>query len=279
MSIAGKSLRIGLLGLGIALAAGSALAQTEFQPQVGQAGKDVIWVPTPLEVVDSMLSMAKTTPQDFVVDLGSGDGRTVIRAAKKFGARAMGVEFNPDMVSLSNRAAQKEGVTDKAKFVNGDIFQVDFSQATVVTMYLLPDLNVKLRPKILDMKPGTRVASHQFTMGDWQADEVSYIDGRQALLWIVPAKVAGNWRLQAGSGEEQTLGLKQNFQTVEGTLRSQARELLLTATLLRGDQIGFSVLDGGARRDYRGRVSGNTMEGTMISGSGAEVKWRAIRRD
>jgi len=226
-----------------------------------------------------MLTMAQTTANDFVIDLGSGDGRTVIQAAKKYGARALGIEYNPDMVALSNRAAQKEGVADKVKFIKADIFETDFSQATVITMYLLPDLNLKLRPKILDMKPGTRVASHQFTMGDWQPDETAHVDNRQALFWIVPAKVAGTWRLHAnGAGQDVDLALKQTFQVIEGSLKSPTRELPLTATNLRGGQIGFSVIEGSVRRDYHGRVSGNTMEGTMRTGNGAEVKWRATRR-
>ena len=278
-----KWLGIGLLALGIALAAGPAVAQQraqgEFEPQVGQAGKDVIWVPTPIEVIDSMLGMARATSRDFVMDLGSGDGRTVIRAAKKFGARAMGVEYNPDMVALSNRAAQKEGVADKVKFVNADIFETDFSQGTIVTMYLLPDLNLKLRPKILDMKPGTRVASHQFTMGDWQPDETNHVDNRQVLFWIVPAKVNGTWRLHVdGAKDDVDLAFKQSFQFIQGTVKSPTRELPLVATNLRGDQIGFSVYDGSARRDYTGRVSGDSIEGTVRSGSGADVKWRAMRR-
>lgn len=282
MTMRRKLLGVALLALGIAMAAGSASAQpraAEFEPQVGQAGKDVIWVPTPLEVIDKMLTMAQITANDFVIDLGSGDGRTVIRAAKKYGARALGIEYNPDMVALSNRAAQKEGVADKVKFIKADIFETDYSQATIITLYLLPDLNLKLRPKILDMKPGTRVASHQFTMGDWQPDETAHVDNRQALFWIVPAKVAGTWRLHAnGAGPDVDLALKQTFQVMEGSLKSPTRELPLTATHLRGNQIGFSVIEGNARRDYRGRVSGNTMEGTLRSGNGPEVKWQATRK-
>src|SRR5688572_4257962 len=169
-------------------------ASQDYQPQVGQEGKDVIWVPTPQSLVERMLQMAGTKSTDYVVDLGSGDGRTVITAAKKFGARALGVEYNADMVALAKRAAEKEGVADKAQFVNGDIFQTDFSKATVLTMYLLPSLNLKLRPTILNMKPGTRVVSHAFTMDDWEADQVDSSEGRTAYLWIVPAKVAGTWK-------------------------------------------------------------------------------------
>ena len=182
----------------VALLVPFAASAQKFEPQVGQAGKDVIWVPTPEEVVERMLTMAQVGPNDFVMDLGSGDGRTVIMAAKKFGARALGIEYNPDMVKLSQDNAQKAGVTERAQFRRADIFATDFSQATVITLYLLPALNMKLRPTILSMKPGTRVASHSFTMEDWEADEISTMDGRRAYFWIVPANVMGSWALDAG---------------------------------------------------------------------------------
>ena len=173
-------------------------AHKEYEPKPFQEGKDVVWLPTPQALVDKMLDMAKVTPNDYVIDLGSGDGRTVITAAKKFGARAMGIEYNPDMVELSKRNAAKEGVSGKANFIKADIFESDFSQATVITMYLLPQLNVKLRPKILDLKPGTRIVSHAFTMEEWTADQTDSFEGRTAYLWIVPAKVEGTWRLPQG---------------------------------------------------------------------------------
>ena len=205
-----------VLALAFALAATPAAAQQqgdkEFTPQVGQAGKDVIWVPTPPELVEKMLQMARITPNDFVIDLGSGDGRIAIAAAKKFGARSMGVEYNPDMVALSNREAQRQGVADKVKFVKADIFETDFSQATVLTLYLLPSLNLKLRPTILNMKPGTRVVSHAFSMDDWQPDQVESVEGRTAYLWIVPARVEGTWRWGSARGYE--LVLRQHFQNI-----------------------------------------------------------------
>ena len=168
-------------------------AKQEYQPQVGQQGKDVVWVPTPQALVDRMLDMGKVTAKDYVIDLGSGDGRTVITAAKR-GAKALGIEYNPDMVELSKRNAAKEGVTDKASFVKADLFESDFSQATVITMFLLPDINLKLRPKILGLKPGTRIVSNSFDMGEWKPDEtVNVTEGCTnwctAYLWIVPAKV------------------------------------------------------------------------------------------
>ena len=260
---------------------GAATAQsTEFTPQVGQEGKDVIWVPTPQALVEKMLDMAKLTAQDIHYDLGSGDGRTVITAAKR-GAQAVGVEFNPDMVALSERTAAKEGVSAKAKFINGDIFQTDFSHATVVTLYLLPSLNVKLRPTILKMKPGTRVVSHAFTMDEWQPDQTENVEGRTAYLWIVPAPVEGAWRWNGyGSGpKEYQVRLRQQFQKVEGEVELDGRPGQLRDVKLRGDEISFTVLDAsGTRRDFSGRVTGNSMQGLMkpLGGAG-EAKWSATR--
>ena len=245
-------------------------AAAEFQPQVGQEGKDVIWVPTAQALVDKMLDMAKVTPKDYVIDLGSGDGRTVITAAKR-GARAMGIEYNPDMVELSKRNAAKERVSDKATFVKADLFESDFSQATVITMFLLPDINLKLRPKILDMKPGTRIVSNSFDMGDWADDETAKITGGDcsyyctAHLWIVPAKVEGTWRMPEGE-----LELQQKYQLISGTLKSGGSSTQITNGRLHGDEISFTA-DG---VQYTGRVNGNAMEGTVKSGAG-NGKWSA----
>jgi SAM-dependent methyltransferase len=248
-------------------------------PQVGQAGKDVIWVPTPPELVEKMLQMARITPNDFVIDLGSGDGRIAIAAAKKFGARSMGVEFNPNMVALSNREAQRQGVADRVKFLNADIFETDFSQATIITMYLLPDLNLKLQPKILDQKPGTRVVSHQFNMGEWQPDETANIDNRLAHLWIVPAKAGGTWSLRIeGSAQERPLSLRQSFQMLTGQLNGATAALALSDAKLRGDQISFTVIEGTVRRDFSGRVQGNAMDGTVRSNGSPDMRWSASRR-
>ncbi len=238
----------------------------DYQPSVGQEGKDVIWVPTPNELIAKMLDMAKLTASDIHFDLGSGDGRTVIAGAKR-GAISTGVEFNPDMVSLSNRSAQREGVTAKAKFIHGDIFLNDFSKATVLTLYLLPSLNLKLRPTILDMKPGTRVVSHAFTMGEWEADQTETVEGRTAYLWIVPAKAEGNWRMESGNSSGGDITLKQTFQKLDGTAGGKA----ITKASLRGDAIAFSV-DG---RDYSGKITGDRMEGS-VQGS-MSGKWSATR--
>lgn len=237
-----------------------------FEPQVGQAGKDVVWVPSPQTLVDKMLEMAKVTPQDVVMDLGSGDGRTVITAAKR-GATAIGIEYNPDMVELSQRNAKTAGVTGKATFMKADIFETDLSKATVITMFLLPQINLKLRPKILDLKPGTRVVSNTFTMDDWTPDEtfnVSQPEGTSAeacvswctaLLWIVPAKVDGNWKL--GQGD---LTLTQTFQNVSGTLKNGATSLAVSGKL-NGDQITFNA----GSTEYRGRVTTTGMQGSSWS--------------
>jgi SAM-dependent methyltransferase len=269
---------IALLACASALAQAPAAKEAGFEPFVGQPGKDVIWVPTPDAVVNRMLDMAKATPQDFLVDLGSGDGRTVIAAAKR-GLRAMGVEFNPDMVALSNRSAQREGVADKVKFVSGDIFATDFKSANIVTMYLLPSLNIKLRPQLLDMRPGTRLVSHAFNMGDWQADETASPEGRQVFMWIVPAKVAGTWSLQA-PGQARELSLQQTYQKLQGTMRSGGEQLSLIDAQMHGDEIRFAVLDktGGARRDFSGKVNGNAMTGTLRMSGQPDAQWTATRR-
>ncbi|MBI4191104.1 MAG: class I SAM-dependent methyltransferase [Betaproteobacteria bacterium] len=263
-------LRRSFLTLLLSVFAAGVLAQAQpakkaFEPQVGQEGKDVIWVPTPQALVDKMLDMAKVTANDYVIDLGSGDGRTVITAAKR-GARALGIEYNPDMVELSKRNAEKEGVAGRASFVKADIFESDFSKATVITMYLLPQLNVKLRPKILNLKPGTRIVSHAFTMEEWTADQTDSIDNRTAYLWIVPARVEGTWQLAQGE-----LLLAQNFQMLIGTLKTGGNTVMIANGRLRGDQLSFSA--GGA--EYTGRVNGNAIEGTVKGASSGS--WSATR--
>ena len=260
------------MALAPALAQSPAPAQSEeFQPKVGQEGKDVIWVPTAQALVDRMLDMAQVTPSDFVIDLGSGDGRTVITAAKR-GAKALGIEYNPQMVALSQRNAEREGVSDKATFVKADLFESDLSPATVITMFLLPEINLQLRPKILDLRPGTRIVSNSFNMGDWTADQT--VEARQdctsyckAFFWIVPAKVEGAWRSPAGD-----LTLEQKYQNVSGTLKTKSGTTKISEGKLRGDQITFTA--GSAQ--YTGRVNGDKIEGTTKSG-GKETNWLATR--
>jgi precorrin-6B methylase 2 len=247
------------LAIVLALIIAPAWAQSTtsaFQPEVGQAGKDVVWVPTPQVLVDKMLDMAKLTPKDFLMDLGSGDGRTVITAAKR-GARAVGIEYNPDMVELSKRNAIQAGVGDKAAFMKADLFETDLSKATVITMFLLPDINIKLRPKLLKLRPGTRVVSNSFTMGEWKADEIARLSSEQgctdswctALLWIIPAQVAGTYTVPQGE-----LTLKQEFQVLSGTLKTAERIVPLEG-IVRGDAIQFTA--GG--REYRGVLKGRNL--------------------
>ena len=257
-------------------------SQPKFEPQVGQAGKDVIWVPSPDDIVDRMLTMAQVTPNDFVMDLGAGDGKIAIAAAKKFGARAQGIEYNPDMVKHANDNAQKAGVAGsgagKALIRHGDIFTTDFSQATVITMYLLPGLNMKLRPQLLAMRPGTRVTSHSFSMEDWEADETSSVDGRRAYFWVIPAIVQGGWMLEAG-GQKAELGLEQQFQKIHGTIAIGPLQAGLREARLRGPNIAFAYVDAtGTRRDFTGRVNGGKMEGSFRDEKGAEGRWSATKK-
>lgn len=248
----------------VAVAAQGVSAQQKFEPRSGQAGKDVVWVPTPQETVEMMLNMAKLTKEDYLIDLGSGDGRTVITAAKR-GARARGIEYNPDMVALSVENAKTAGVSERAVFVQADLFKTDFSQATVLTLFLLPDINLKLRPQILDMRPGTRIVSNTFMMGsgedEWVPDATQRVTEDcmswcTAHLWIVPAKVNGKWTMNG-----QALTFSQKFQTVTGTLGTAA----ITDGKLNGTSISFTA--GGTT--YTGTVSadGRTIKGANWSAS------------
>jgi SAM-dependent methyltransferase len=243
--------------------------QKPFEPEVGQAGKDVVWVPTPEAMVQKMMEMGAVTPQDFVVDLGSGDGRNVIAAAKR-GAQALGVEYNPDMVDLSKRLAKEAGVPDKAQFVQGDMFQAEFSKATVLALFLLPSNLLQLRSKFADLRPGTRIVSNTFSIQDWTPDKTETLNDCTswctAMLYIVPAKVEGTWRLPQGE-----LALKQNFQLVSGTLTTAGKSIDVTGRL-RGDQITWTA--GG--QEYSGVVRGNRIEGTTGTGSGSN-SWTATR--
>jgi len=248
----------------------SVYAQPErgFEPRVGQPGKDVVWVPTPDELVEKMLNLGNVTASDYLIDLGSGDGRTVIMAAKR-GARAHGIEYNPEMVELSKRNAAVAGLSERATFAKEDLFESDFSKASVITMFLLPQINLKLRPKILDLKPGTRIVSNSFTMGEWREDGSDSLDAEcinwcTALLWIVPAKAGGTWKLPQGE-----LTLQQSYQFISGTLKDGNQITPIANGKLTGDQIMFNA--GGLV--YAGQVSGDSMQGTLSSGGG----WTASR--
>lgn len=234
-----------------------------YKPTVGQPGRDVVWVPTPPVLVEKMLDVAGVTADDYVMDLGSGDGRNIIAAAKR-GARALGVEFNPDMVAISRRAAEEAGVADKAQFVQGDMFEADVSQASVLALFLLTTNLNKLVDKFLAMKPGTRIVLNGFGIDGWTADETGRADGDCGnwctwMLYIVPAKVAGKWQLRDG-----TLELAQDHQMVTGTWQHNGRTLSLTDGRLRGDRITFTLDN--AR--YIGRVEDGAIRG---------VGWSATR--
>lgn len=249
--------------------------QTTYEPRHYQAGKDVVWVPTEYKLAEKMLNLAKVTPGDYVIDLGSGDGRIVIAAAKR-GARALGIEYNPDLVELSKKNAERAGVADKAKFVQGDIFKSDFSQATVVTLFLLPELNLQLRPIILNMKPGVRIVSNSFNMGDWAPDDRVFISEAEgckeffceAYLWIVPAKVEGVWQAPQGN-----FTIQQNYQKISGRLKNKTNgPIEMKDSSLKGDKISFRC----GKANYSGTVNGSRIQGTMRE-NGKDIKWEAVR--
>ena len=246
-----------IAALGLIIIGAGVIAHTQeksgFQPQIGQPGKDVVWVPTPQELVDKMLQMANVTSKDYVIDLGSGDGRTVISAAK-LGATALGIEYNPDMVELSKGNAAQAGVSDKATFMKADLFESDFSKATVITMFLLPDINLRLRSKLLDLKPGTRIVSNTFTMDDWEADGTVTLESGctswcTAYLWIIPAKVEGKWSIPDGE-----INITQKYQTIAGTLISAGKPTPISGKL-NGSAISFHA----GQTDYEGQVEGDAI--------------------
>jgi SAM-dependent methyltransferase len=268
---------------GLLLAAG-AVAQTPeksterpiYEPEYGQPGKDVVWVPTPEIVVDTMIELAKVTADDFVIDLGSGDGRLVIAAAKR-GAQALGIEYDDNLVAYAQRSAQQQGVAGRAQFLKADIFATDFSQATVLTLFLLPEMNVRLRPQILAMKPGTRVVANYFGIGDWSADEAVHLPDKEkdkcgnycvAYLWYVPANVDGKWDTPQGE-----LTLIQGYQYVKGWLETAAGTRYIAQGRVRGDTLNF-MIDGVS---YSGRVSGDAMDGAVRHEGGAAT-WKATRK-
>jgi len=240
-------------------------AEDTYQPKVGQAGKDVVWVPTPDAMVSRMLEAVKTSKDDIVYDLGSGDGKIPIAAAKQYGAKSTGIEYDPDMAEFARRNVKRAGVENLVDIITGDIFVEDFSKATVVTMYLLPQLNIKLRPTILAMKPGTRVTSHQFDMGDWEPDQHLKMETRDAYVWIVPAAVGGEWVLKDDRDSlSGTLNLVQRYQRVGGTLALGGKTQPLLSAWIDGDTLGFSFIDTDNRlQTARMSVAGSSMTGTL----------------
>jgi len=238
-----------------------------YEPQVGQSGKDVVWVPTGDELVTKMLQTAKVTKEDLVYDLGAGDGKIAIAAAREFGARAVGIEYNPDMAALAQRNAERAGVADRVRIIRGDIFKEDFSKATVITMYLLPDLNLRLRPTLLKLKPGTRLATNSFTMGDWEPDQVINTSGNTGYYWVVPAQVEGRWNLNGMDGNASVrLDLQQRYQRVGGTITvgTSAPQTILGPEL-EGDQLRFRFIDGSNNLvNVRATIRGNAIDGEIV---------------
>jgi SAM-dependent methyltransferase len=252
--------------------ASTPVTDPNYKPALGQAGKDVIWIPTPPELVEKMLTMAKVTPQDRVFDLGAGDGIIAIAAAQKFKANAVGIEYNPDMAEFARRKVAEAGVQDKVRIITGDIFKEDFSSANVITMYLLPELNLRLRPTILQMKPGTRVVAHAFDMGDWQADETATAAGATAYLWIVPAPVQGGWSVTFDAGKTARLNLEQTFQNVGGSITLDGRTIPLLGARLRGEDLSFQFRgEGQSVTSFSGKVNGNRLSGTLSSDRTAQA--------
>jgi hypothetical protein len=245
--------------------------QSDYQPKSGQPGKDVVWVPSPTSMVEKLLGMARLTPQDYVIDLGSGDGRNVIAAAKR-GVRAHGIEYDAGLVEISKREAAKNGVSDKASFARGDVFESDFSKATVIVLFLTPEMNIRLRPKLLTLKPGTRIVANTFGIGDWNADETSIIPENcerwcTARLWVVPAKVSGTWKMAYGD-----MTLKQTYQTFSGALKGNNGSKTSIAGRLRGENIFFNI----GKTQFTGRVAGNVIEGIERT-AGKDTQFRATR--
>jgi hypothetical protein len=266
----------GTLCLAIASAHGQNRAECEkiYKPETGQAGKDVIWVPTNDALVDRMLRMAKTTSSDLVYDLGAGDGKIAIAAAKNFGATSVGVEYNPDMAKFAQCLVKAEGVSGKTRVIQGDIFQTDFTAATVVTLYLLPELNLKLRPTLLKMKPGTRVVSHSFLMDDWEPDERSTTDDGYAYLWIVPAQVEGTWTFTPqGGGEKFVVQLDQTFQRLKGTANSKP----LTDAKLNGSQIELAFVGDRGSSQLKGAVNSGRIEATVTDSNNKQTRYVGTR--
>jgi 2-polyprenyl-3-methyl-5-hydroxy-6-metoxy-1,4-benzoquinol methylase len=239
---------------------------TEYKPKVGQEGKDVIWVPTPEGLIDKMLEAAKVSDKDTLFDLGAGDGIIAITATRKYGAKSVGIEYNPEMAQFARRKVAEAGLTDKVKIITGDIFQEDFSSATVVTLYLMPHLNIKLRPILLKMKPGTRVVSNTFNMGDWEPDETVLDQHWRAHFWVVPAQIEGAWVMKGMEGGPLRLNISQSYQNIGGTLTRGGQTLDLLGAKLRGDEVKFQYITPDRKvHAFSGRLEGRRLTGTVVA--------------
>jgi len=246
--------------------ASTTTASAEYKPQVGQEGKDVIWVPTPEGLIDKMLAAAKVNDKDTLFDLGAGDGIIAITAARQYGAKSVGIEYNPEMAQFARRKVAEAGMNDKVKIITGDIFQEDFSAATVVTLYLMPHLNLKLRPILLKMKPGTRVVSNTFTMGEWEPDETMLDQHWKAFFWVVPAQIEGAWVMTGIEGGPLRMNISQVFQNIGGTLTRGGQTLTLLGAKLRGDEVKFQFVTPDRKvHSFSGRLEGRRLTGTVVA--------------
>ena len=255
-----------LLSSWLNLAHSTTPSATPYAPVQGQAGKDVIWIPTPEGLIDKMLTAANVTHQDKVFDLGAGDGIIAITAARKYNAQSVGIEFNPDMAQFARRKVAEAGLTDKVRIITGDIFQEDFSSATVVTLYLMPHLNMKLRPTLLKMKPGTRIVSHAFTMGEWEPDETMSYRHSLGYFWVVPAQIEGAWVMNGMDGGPIRLNMSQSFQNIGGTLTRGGQTFAMLGARLRGDEVKFQFITPDRKvHAFSGRVDGRRLTGTVVS--------------
>lgn len=268
-SRARRALLVVLCSWGVLAFANPAASDKPYVPVRGQMGKDVIWIPTPKGLIDKMLAAARVTSSDRVYDLGAGDGIIAITAAREFGAQAVGIEYNPRMADYARRMVQEAGVADKVRIITGDIFKEDFSSATVLTLYLLPELNMQLRPTILRMKPGTRVVSHAFSMGDWEPDETLNHETARGFLWVVPASVEGEWMLSGMEGGPLRISLRQVLQKIGGSLTRGSSSQPLLGARLRGDELFFQFVTPDRQvHSFSGQVSGGQISGTISSSEG-----------
>jgi len=251
--------------LNLALAS-TTTPSAEYKPQVGQEGKDVIWVPTPEGLIDKMLEAAKVNDKDTLFDLGAGDGIIAITAARQYGAKSVGIEYNPEMAQFARRKVAEAGMNDKVKIITGDIFQEDFSAATVVTLYLMPHLNLKLRPILLKMKPGTRVVSNTFTMGEWEPDETVFDQHWKGYFWVVPAQIEGAWVMKGVDGGPLRLNISQSYQNIGGTLTRGGQTFNLLGAKLRGDEVKFQFNTPDRKvHAFSGRLEGGRLTGTVVA--------------
>ena len=257
--------------------AATAFAQPADAPQVGQVSKDSVWVPTPERLIHRMLQLADTAPNDVVIDLGSGDGRIPIHAAKHFGARAIGIELEANLVRIARQNAVAQGVAGRAEFVQGDLFESDLSKATVIALYISPGAMEKLKPRFLKLAPGTRIVSHQFTLDDWQPDERVHSEGREAYLWVVPATLTGEWRVRL-EGEDFRLRIEQHYQRLTTQGERAGKLLPVIGARLRGRELRFTSFDrDGNTRHYTGRLQAERLEGSSEGQVVAPRAWTALR--